>query len=215
MWDKIRSIKTIDWILIAGLGCLAIGIGINMRAGNSGGEVKFTKAILTPTITAGPSTELRVVICELSGEVIHPGVYKLPKGSRWDEVFARAGGLAWEADREWVEKNVNKAKIVSDGEKIFVPKKNNQETRNNNQTIPNDQDTMTKQILGTNTSGKININTAGAEELDKLTGIGPAMAGRIIDYREKNDGFRDINEIKLVSGIGDKLFEKIKDMIEI
>ena len=51
--------------------------------------------------------------------------------------------------------------------------------------------------------------------MDKLDGVGPAIAQRIIDYRQKNGGFRDINELKLVSGIGDKMFEKIKDLIGI
>jgi len=61
----------------------------------------------------------------------------------------------------------------------------------------------------------ININKAGLEELDKLPGIGPAIAERIIEYRNKNGGFMNVAEIKLVSGIGEKLFEKIKDKISI
>ena len=67
----------------------------------------------------------------------------------------------------------------------------------------------------TGTGIGININTATAEELDKLPGIGPAIAGRIIDYRNKNGGFMNVAEIKLVSGIGEKLFEKIKDKISL
>lgn len=62
---------------------------------------------------------------------------------------------------------------------------------------------------------KININMATIEELDKLPGVGPAIAQRIIDYRDKNGGFMNVEEIKLVSGIGEKLFEKIKDKISI
>ena len=64
-------------------------------------------------------------------------------------------------------------------------------------------------------SGLINLNTVIGEELDKLPGIGPALAGRIIDYREENNGFINVEEIKLVSGIGDKMWEKIKDLISI
>ena len=65
------------------------------------------------------------------------------------------------------------------------------------------------------TTGKININTATASELDTLPGIGPAYAGRIIDYRNANGGFKSIDEIKNVKGIGDKTFEKFKDKITI
>ena len=64
-------------------------------------------------------------------------------------------------------------------------------------------------------TGKININTANASELDSLPGIGPAYAGRIIDYRNANGGFKSINEIKNVKGIGDKTFEKFRDRITI
>lgn len=61
--------------------------------------------------------------------------------------------------------------------------------------------------------GSININTATADELDKLPGIGPALATRIIEYRELNGSFSSIDELKSVSGIGDKTFEKLKDFI--
>ena len=62
---------------------------------------------------------------------------------------------------------------------------------------------------------KININTASAEELDKLPGIGPAIAKAIIDYRTKNGPFKTIEDINDVKGIGDALFEKIKDQITV
>ena len=64
-------------------------------------------------------------------------------------------------------------------------------------------------------SSKININTASAAELDKLPGIGPTYAQRIIEYRESKGGFKSISEIQNIKGIGPKTFEKLKDMIEI
>ena len=69
-------------------------------------------------------------------------------------------------------------------------------------------------VLGSQTK-IVNINSATVAELDILPGIGPAIAGRIIDYRNQNNGFKDINELKLVSGIGDKLYEKLKELVEI
>ena len=63
--------------------------------------------------------------------------------------------------------------------------------------------------------GKVSLNGASQEELESLRGIGPALADRIIEYRQLNDGFRNIKEVMLVRGIGDKLFEKIKDEIEL
>jgi len=63
--------------------------------------------------------------------------------------------------------------------------------------------------------GKININTAGYEELQKITGVGPVIAQRIVDYRETNGPFQKIEDIKGVKGIGDKTFEKMRDQITI
>lgn len=80
---------------------------------------------------------------------------------------------------------------------------------------------QSKAVAGTtsgsaeNQTDKININTASAEELDKLPNIGPARAADIISYREQNGGFKSIEEIKEIKGIGDKSFEKIKDLITV
>ena len=119
---------------------------------------------------------------DISGEVLKPGVYGLAAGSRVSEALVVAGGLAVNADREWVELNINRAKKIGDGEKIYIPKK----IRNEELGIRNEKSTeiqKTIQILGVQSGGIININTAEVSELDKLEGIGPALAQRIIDYR--------------------------------
>ena len=189
------GVKWIDGILVVGIGLVAVGVGLNLKEKVSSPKVELVKNQATPTIVVNG-----YVVVDMEGEVLKPGVYKLAKGSRVSEAMAVCGGLSVNSDRDWVEKNINRAKIVSDGEKIYIPKKNE-----------------VVKVLGTTktSNGLININTAGVEELDKLTGIGPAIAGRIIDYRDKNGGFKDVNEIKLVSGVGEKLFEEIKDQIGI
>jgi len=110
-----------------------------------------------------------------------------------------AGGLSAKADRDWVEKNLNKAEKLVDGQKIYIPKVG--------------EEIKTDQVLGSSTTETkiVRINTATIEQLDTLTGVGPSIAQRIIYYRTKNGGFKDVEELKLVSGIGDKLFEKIKN----
>jgi competence protein ComEA len=195
-------VKWMDWLLVGGLLMIAIGVGINLKEKVVATPVQVKKAETVAKVTVPVD---KYVVVDIAGEVIKPGVYRLPKGSRVSDLLAVSGGLSAGADRDWVEKNMNRAKILNDGEKIYIPGK----TQNTNIKTQN-----TNQILGA-TSGIININTAGIEELDRLSGVGPAIAQRIIDYREKNDGFRDINEIKLVSGIGESLFEKIKDQIGI
>lgn len=76
-------------------------------------------------------------------------------------------------------------------------------------------DSFTPQGEPSEQAGRININEAGADELMRLKGVGPALAGRIIDYRSKNGYFRSTEELKKIKGVGEKLFEKIKEKITI
>lgn len=182
-----------------GMLLITVGVGINLKEKVVSPVTQVKKVQPSPLPT---SLLPRHVVVDIGGEVEKPGVYKLDRGSRVADLMLISGGLSVNADREWVEKNLNRAKILVDGEKIYIPGKSES------------LKVESLKVLGT-TSGIININTAGVEELDKLSGVGPAIAQKIIDYREANGGFRNINEIKLVSGIGDSLFEKIKDLIEI
>lgn len=198
-----------DGLLAMGLALITVGIGYNLKTKLVGQKVELIKAKATPTVVQINSK----VVFDISGEVLKPGVYKLPKGSRVSEAMMMAGGLALNADREWVERNINLAKVIGDGEKIYIPKKiSNDKLLITNETTKTETIKINQQVLG---SQIININTAGVEELDKLSGVGPAIAQKIIDYRDMNGGFKDVNEIKMVSGIGDKMFEKIKDQIGI
>jgi competence protein ComEA len=98
--------------------------------------------------------------------------------------------------------NLNKAEKLFDGQKIYIPKVGDK--------VEN------KTVTGVTTTSKIiRLNSATVEELDKLNGVGPAIAQRIIDYRIENGGFKTVDEIKLVPGIGDKMFEKIKNEIQL
>lgn len=198
-------------LLIGGMLVVAgVGMGIKDNLNSKNGVVLEKAKIITEVS--------KEIVFDISGEVINPGVYKLESGARINEALAKAGGLNANADREWVAININKAELVRDGMKIIIPSKS-QETKNlldrqagNIQVNLNTQVPTNKQIPGT-TTGLISLNNATAEELDKLPGIGPAIAGRIIDYRDNNGGFKNVEEIKLVSGIGDKMWEKIKDLV--
>jgi competence protein ComEA len=164
-------------------------------------EIKLTTKNISPTGIVDVQVYSEVTI-DIAGEVINPGVYKLKGEGRINDALVVAGGLAAGADRDWVEKNLNQAERLVDGQKIYIPK-------------VGESITSGKNVLGTSQSESkiIRINTATVEELDKLSGVGPAIAGRIIDYRTKVGGFKNIEELKLVSGIGDKLFDKIKNEI--
>lgn len=191
--------KPVDGLLIMGIGLIVVGIGMNYRESQRETKVELVR---NGAVSVSQS-DIKVKI-DIEGEVIKPGVYELVVGSRVNDVLVAAGGLAEMADREWVDKNLNKAQVVADGQKIYIPRR--QLTQSDGQAgVLGDQSDRSSQ------DELININTAGVEELDRLPGIGVALANRIIDYRNKNGGFRDVNELKLVSGIGDKLFEKISN----
>lgn len=200
-WEKLKNFKWVDGLLILGILLVIAGIGMNFKDSFwEKAEVKLTtKSVsITPTQSVSGQVDSKILI-DVGGEVIKPGVYELKNGDRINDALVAAGGLSAKADRDWVEKNLNKAEKVVDGQKIFIPKIG--------------EEVKTENVLGSSTTESkiVRINTATAEQLDTLSGIGPAMAQRIIDYRTQNGGFKNIEELKLVSGIGDKLFEKIKD----
>lgn len=143
--------------------------------------------------------DVYVYVC---GAVNAPGVYELKEGARVFEAIQLAGGLTEAAAAD----AVNQARIVTDGEQIRVPTV--EEAQNQGAGVAGE---VTK---GTE-NNKININTAGKEELMMLTGIGEAKAESIMDYREKNGSFTSIEELMQIEGIKEGVFNKIKDDITI
>lgn len=199
--EKIQKLKIVDGLLVIGFLLVVLGIGMNFKDQFLIKEkVKVETKNISPTVKNDVQVNSEVVI-DISGEVVKAGVYKLKNGSRIEDALIMAGGLSVKADRDWVDQNLNRAEKIFDGQKIFIPKVG--------------EKTEVKTVLGTSVSKVIRLNSATVEELDKLDGIGPAIAQRIIDYRTENGGFKSVEEIKLVPGIGDKMFEKIKNEIQL
>ncbi|QEK12048.1 competence protein ComEA [Crassaminicella thermophila] len=146
------------------------------------------------------SKKEKLIIVDVCGEVRRPGIVKIKEGDRVVDAVTLAGGLLNTADR----KQVNMARILIDGEQIYVPK------IGENLTSINISGSVAKASIK---SDKININTASKAELESLDGIGESLAKRIIEYRQNNGIFQDIRDIKKVSGIGDKKFSAIKEHI--
>lgn len=173
---------------------LIAGVGMNLKNGLDKKKVEVVTQVAIE------------VVIDVGGEVTKPGVYKLAPGSRVNDALIVAGGLAEKADRIWVEEKLNKADVLKDGQKIFVPKIITETEKT--------KLTLTQGGYG-NPPILISLNSGTAEEFDKLPGVGPAMAAKIIDYRGKNSGFKNVAELKLVSGIGEKMFENVKDLISL
>ena len=135
---------------------------------------------------------------DIKGCIKNPGVYKLIKGSRVKDVIELAGGLTSDSDTS----NINLAKIIEDEMVINI-------------NSVNDNSGNNYSMNSNNLSDLININTASLEQLMTLSGIGESKARSIISYRKENGNFNEIEDITKVSGIGQALYEKIKDYITV
>lgn len=136
------------------------------------------------------------IVVDVEGAVINPGVYSLTSKSRILDALAAAGGLSEDADRDWVEKNINLAKKVTDGVKIYIPRTGEQILSETASTIGG-------------TGPVMNINTATPTDLDSLPGIGAVTSQKIIDGRP----YGQIEELLNRKIVGQATFDKIKDKI--
>lgn len=160
--------------------------------------------------TPGGSTEICV---DIGGAVVSPGVYNVDSGTRLYEVIDLAGGLLSNADTD----SINRAEYVEDGEKIYIPSKAAVSADGSEQAA-SEEITQSDAAQGGNAAdtassgGLVNINSASKDELMTLKGIGEAKADSIIEYRSKTR-FRSKEDIKDVDGIGDSIYNNIKDYI--
>ena len=144
-------------------------------------------------------SESDTIYVQVSGAVENPDVYQLPADARVFNAIQAAGGLLDTAD----DSDINQAESLTDGQKIYIYNVDEVKEMESQKQIDDADD------------GLININTASASELTSLSGIGDAKAAQIVSYREANGDFSSIEDIKNVSGIGDGIFNQIKDYIKV
>ncbi len=153
----------------------------------------------------------------VAGAVKNPGVYNVPSSSRVIDAIEKAGGATENADLD----QINLADYISDGQKIEVPSFKQDNTLSNYKLITdkleqldaNNGDSANKK--SSVKSELVNINTADSSELQSLPGIGATIAKNIVEYRKENGNFETIEDLKNVSRIGDKTFDKLKDLITV
>jgi competence protein ComEA len=155
-----------------------------------------------------PSPALMQV--HVAGAVARPGVYALPSGSRVEAAIAAAGGLSDEAAAE----SLNLAARLRDGERVYVPGRAALGDPVAEQGLA-DAGADAQADQASTPSALVDINTASQSELESLPGIGPVTAQKIIAYRQENGAFTSIEQIMEVSGIGEGIFAKIKDLITV
>lgn len=147
----------------------------------------------------------QIIVVDIDGAVRNPGVYEFSEGERINDAINKAGGLLDYA----YTKNLNKARKLIDGEKIYILKEGEETFK-----VEMIDDSIYNNTGESQNGNKININTASKELLMSLDGIGEVYAKRIIDYRDKMK-FKTTEEIKNIEGIGAKTFDKIKDFITV
>ncbi len=181
-------------LVLVGLGCAVFITAITPHGASS---VVAPSALPSAHSSASPGSNAAVIYVHILGQVNDPGLYALRDGDRAVDVVARAGGLTPSADPA----ALNLARFVSDGEQIIVPAVG--------------EATVSGAATGGGTAipGKVNINTADEPTLETLPRVGPAMAARILAWRTANGRFTAVEDLMSVSGIGEKTFDGLKDLV--
>jgi len=208
-WEEI-FFKYRYFFFIFLLGLILVGLGI-ISAKKDNLFVGSKVEVLNATTEAqGRSKE---IVVEVVGEVVKPGVYKVLSETRVDEILVLAGGLSVNADRVWVDKFLNRAAKVFDGQKIYIPQKG--ETTNYQTSVSSAKNSSEDQTIssswGSGQTNLVNINTASFLELDKLPGIGQVYGQNIIDHRP----YSKIEDLTEKGVLKTSVFEKIKNLITV
>ena len=144
------------------------------------------------------------VFVHVSGAVVRPGLCEVPKGARVADAIEAAGGL----DEDALADSVNLARVVADGEQVHVASQSQQAGE------AEAGDAQPGETAGATTAGfPVNINTATQEQLVALPGVGQSTAAKIIADRQANGSFKSVDDLKRVSGIGDKKLESLRELI--
>ncbi|MGW1872127.1 helix-hairpin-helix domain-containing protein [Streptomyces sp. NPDC001975] len=150
-----------------------------------------------PAGPAGPGGE---VVVDVTGKVREPGVHSLPAGSRVTDALRAAGGVRPGTDTD----GLNRARFLVDGEQIVV----------GGPAPPAAPGQVADgAAAGTGPAAPVSLNTATVEQLDALPGVGPVLAQHIVDYRTEHVGFRSVDELRQVKGIGDRRFSDLRDLV--
>ncbi|MFD8685391.1 helix-hairpin-helix domain-containing protein [Streptomyces sp. NPDC059651] len=160
--------------------------------GGAGGPGTPEPSPGTPPAT-GPGGQ---VVVDVSGKVRRPGIHRLPAGARVADALRVAGGARPGVDLD----SLNRARVLMDGEQIIVG-------------APPGPPAAGAGGVAPTAAGPVSLNTATVEQLDTLPGVGPVLAQHIIDYRTQHGGFRSVDELREVNGIGDRRFTDLQPLV--
>ncbi len=186
------------------LGMIAVGFGVLAYKYGLFSDTSKVEVLGETEVTQKREGELFV---EISGAVSKPGVYKLPFGARVEDLLISSGGLAQDADRNWVDKYINRAAKLTDGQKLYIQSLSDQ---SEGASANNDGGVKVYQpgVVGVSSQG-VNINTASQKELEELPGIGPVYAQNIIEHRP----YSTVEDLLTKEALKENVYEKVKDKV--
>lgn len=176
--------------MVLGLVVLSGAVGLGILRGQAD-PTQVIPIADGPTSTVAPGA----VYVHVLGQVAHPGLYVLEQGDRVADALAAAGGTLEAADLA----QVNLARLLGDGEQVVVPAVGASDAA----------------VPGAVDDGVIDLNTADQTELETLPRIGPALAQRILQWREDNGRFSSVDDLLAVPGIGEKLLAGMRDLVRV
>lgn len=188
--------------------------GISIGKNSPGRDVEIDSP---KGIERASKNDMPTVTVHVTGCVHKSGVYTLPTGSRVVDAVKSAGGEKQDANLE----AINLAERLKDGEQVDIPSKESAVSQiaaargYSSLTSHSGRSSASHGRAGTKTSGVVNINSAGPEELDRLPGVGPATAAKIIDYRNSTGRFNSVDQLLEVKGIGPKKLEKMRPFVRL
>jgi len=206
--------RLVGWVAAA---LLVLAIALRLHAQGGGGGDPAPSVSVAPvagvrsapagaSAEAAPGSSPGELWVDVAGAVRRPGLYRVPAGSRVAVALERAGGISPRAERT----AVNLAAPLRDGQQVVVPARGAAGAAGAAGTAGAAGSGLASAGAAGAGSGPISLSQATEAQLETLDGIGPALAGRIIQYRAQHGGFRSLDELKEVSGIGDKRFEAIR-----
>lgn len=154
--------------------------------------------VVPAPVVAAPSASAALLVVDIAGDVRRPGLVRLPAGSRVADAIAAAGGLSPGATTD----GLNLARLVKDGEQILVGAV----------AAP---PTATARPGATASPGLLDLNAAGVGDLDALPGVGPVLAERIVAWRDAHGPFASVDQLREVSGIGERKFASLRDLVTV
>jgi competence protein ComEA len=177
-------------VTITLLGVVAFGVYVFSSGTSKDSTVTFEKSSDSGEVSQ--AVEASKIYVHVAGSVKAPGIYQLDSGTRVYDAVLAAGGFTEKANQS----SVNMARALTDGEQLVVS-----------------SESSVASFDGPTSSSFISLNQASSSQLEDLPGVGPALAGRIVDWRSANGGFKAKEDLLNVAGIGDKLFASFKDLV--